>query len=139
MNEIKTEKQIEKDIFRIIKASPINTMIGGTLYRKGMRPRNAKTEDAVVAFLSGLDGQFQTGVVLLNIYVPMTQNASSDKITDISRVETLEAAVNDFFYECSEVNYLFELRETPYSEDLDEIEQTRINVRIHYTRTTFKN
>ena len=136
MNEIKTEKQIEKDIFRIIKASPINTMIGGTLYRKGMRPRNAKTEDAVVAFLSGLDGQFQTGVVLLNIYVPMTQNASSDKITDISRVETLEAAVKDFFDECSEVNYLFELRETPYSEDLDEIEQTRINVRIHYTRTT---
>lgn len=137
MNEIKTEKQIEKDIFRIIKASPINTMIGGTLYRKGMRPRNAKTEDAVVAFLSGLDGQFQTGVVLLNIYVPMTQNASSDKITDILRVETLEAAVKDFFDECSEVNYLFELRETPYSEDLDEIEQTRINVRIHYTRTTF--
>lgn len=137
MNEIKTEKQIEKDIFRIIKASPINTMIGGTLYRKGMRPRNAKTEDAVVAFLSGLDGQFQTGVVLLNIYVPKTQNASSDKITDISRVETLEAAVKDFFDECSEVNYLFELRETPYSEDLDEIEQTRINVRIHYTRTTF--
>lgn len=137
MNEIKTEKQIEKDIFRIVKASPINTMIGGTLYRKGMRPRNAKTEDAVVAFLSGLDGQFQTGVVLLNIYVPMTQNASSDKITDISRVETLEAAVKDFFDECSEVNYLFELRETPYSEDLDEIEQTRINVRIHYTRTTF--
>lgn len=137
MNEIKTEKQIEKDIFRIIKASPINTMIGGTLYRKGMRPRNAKTEDAVVAFLSGLDGQFQTGVVLLNIYVPMTQNASSDKITDISRVETLEAAAKDFFDECSEVNYLFELRETPYSEDLDEIEQTRINVRIHYTRTTF--
>lgn len=137
MNEIKTEKQIEKDIFRIIKASPINTMIGGTLYRKGMRPRNAKTEDAVVAFLSGLDGQFQTGVVMLNIYVPMTQNASSDKITDISRVETLEAAVKDFFDECSEVNYLFELRETPYSEDLDEIEQTRINVRIHYTRTTF--
>lgn len=137
MNEIKTEKQIEKDIFRIIKASPINTMIGGTLYRKGMRPRNAKTEDAVVAFLSGLDGQFQTGVVLLNIYVPMTQNASSGKITDISRVETLEAAVKDFFDECSEVNYLFELRETPYSEDLDEIEQTRINVRIHYTRTTF--
>jgi len=137
MNEIKTEKQIEKAIFRIIKTSPINTMIGGTLYRKGMRPRNAKTEDAVVAFLSGLDGQFQTGVVLLNIYVPMTQNASSDKITDISRVETLEAAVKDFFDECSEVNYLFELRETPYSEDLDEIEQTRINVRIHYTRTTF--
>lgn len=137
MNEIKTEKQIEKDIFRIIKASPINTMIGGTLYRNGMRPRNAKTEDAVVAFLSGLDGQFQTGVVLLNIYVPMTQNASSDKITDISRVDTLETAVKDFFDECSEVNYLFELRETPYSEDLDEIEQTRINVRIHYTRTTF--
>lgn len=137
MNEIKTEKQIEKDIFRIMKASPINTMIGGTLYRKGMRPRNAKTEDAVVAFLSGLDGQFQTGVVLLNIYVPMTQNASSDKITDISRVDTLETAVKDFFDECSEVNYLFELRETPYSEDLDEIEQTRINVRIHYTRTTF--
>lgn len=137
MNYILTESQIERDIFRIIKSSTINSMIGGTLYRKGMRPKNAKTEDAVVAFLTGLDGQFQTGVVLLNIYVPMTENDTSDKIKDIHRVDELQAAVKDFFDAFSDPYYELELRETPFSEDLDEIEQTRINTRIYYRRTTF--
>jgi len=137
MNYILTESQIERDIFRIIKSSTINSMIGGTLYRKGMRPKNAKTEDAVVAFLTGLDGQFQTGVVLLNIYVPMTENDTSDKIKDIHRVDELQAAVKDFFDDFSDPYYELELRETPFSEDLDEIEQTRINTRIYYRRTTF--
>ena len=132
-----TETQIEKEIYRIIKSSVIAETIEGTLYRKGTRPANAKTEDAVVAFLTGLDGQFQTGVVLLNIYVPMTKNSTSDKIKDIARVETLEVAVKEFFESCEDPNWLLEKDGTPYSEDLEEIGQTRINVRIRYSITTF--
>lgn len=132
-----TESQIEKDFYRIIKSSAINSLINGTLYRKGMRPANAKTEDAVVAFLTGLDGQIQTGVVLLNIYVPKIDNKTSGKVKNTSRVDTLEAAVKDFFEAFSDPYYDLELRETPYSEDLEEIQQTRINTRIYYRRTTF--
>lgn len=139
MSDIKTETQIEKDIFRIVKASAVASLIQGTVYRKGMRPLDASTEDAVVAFHTGLDGQFQTGVVLLNIYVPKIALASStNKVKNISRVETVEEAIVDLFDEgITDPNYDLSLRETPYSEDLDDIQQTRINTRIYYKRTTF--
>jgi len=138
MSDIKTETQIEKDIFRIVKASEIAQIINGDVYRKGMRPLDAQTEDAVVAFHSGLDGQFQTGIVHLNVYVPKIDNDSAVKVKDIARVEELEAAIVRLFDEgVSDPYYELEVRETPASDDLDDIGQTRINTRIHYRRTTF--
>ena len=56
----KTEKQIEKDVFRIVKDSELKNVIGGSFYRAGMRPKNAMTEDVVVKFLTGIDGQEQS-------------------------------------------------------------------------------
>ena len=43
----KTEKQIEKDVFRIIRDSELKAVIDGVVYRDGMRPKNATTEDIV--------------------------------------------------------------------------------------------
>ena len=55
----KTAKQIEKDVFRIMRNSELKNVIGGKFYRAGMRPKNAKTEDVVVKFLTGIDEQEQ--------------------------------------------------------------------------------
>ena len=73
----KTAKQIEKDVFRIMRDSELKNVIGGKFYRAGMRPKNAKTEDVVVKFLTGIDEQEQSGVVLVHVYVPNIQ-ASND-------------------------------------------------------------
>ena len=60
----------EKDIYNLVKESVLKTAIKGSFYREGMRPLNAKTEDAVVSFMTGVDDQIQIGVVNVNVYVP---------------------------------------------------------------------
>lgn len=132
---VKTENEIERDVFRIIKASSIASEIGGGVYRNGMRPRNSKAEDAVVAFLSGEEGQEQTGVVVVNIFVPkILFGSDTNKVKDLDRIETLERMIVDLFTDFADPEYLFEIRTTPQSLDYDDIEQTAVYTRIYYRR-----
>ena len=78
----KTGKEIERDVFTLLKSSLIVTGrgvigavdrvdgINGGVYRSGQRPRDSKLEDMVVIFTTATSSQFQEGVVTLNIYVP---------------------------------------------------------------------
>lgn len=139
MSDIKTETQIEKDFFRFVKASSLKDLLAGKIYRKGMRPRDAKTEDAVVGFQTGRNGQFQSGYVFLNVFVPMQQPKSmTNTVRDIKRVETIESAIIKIFEEeFDDPHYNIEIESTPFAEEIEDIEQTRINTQIHYIRTTF--
>ena len=133
----KSEKNIEKDLFRLIKASPLATMVTGQVYRKGMRPENSKLEDIVVKFLAGFDGQIQSGIVVLSIYVPnITQLGCTRKVENTARVEELENAVLDFVKNCADTEYLYEFEDSMTSLDVEEIDQHAINARIHYQRLT---
>lgn len=135
----KTEKQIEKDVFRIIRDSELKAVIGGVAYRDGMRPKNAKTEDIVVKFLTGIDGQEQSGIVLIHIYVPNIKSPSGDGelVPNITRIDQLEEIVNSMVSSLESDEYLFEKDETPRSYPADDIEQYFINIRLHYRRKTF--
>ncbi|MBR0292516.1 MAG: hypothetical protein IJQ79_10360, partial [Bacteroidales bacterium] len=66
----KSEKNIERDLYALIKASPLAGMISGSVYRSDMRPEGSELEDISVKFLAGEEGQIQTGIIVLNIYVP---------------------------------------------------------------------
>ena len=135
----KTAKEIEKDVYRIIRDSELKSMIGGTIYRDRMRPKNATTEDVVVKFLTGIDGQEQSGVVLIHVYVPNRQSASNDGelVEDITRIEELETIINRVINGLQDVEYLFEKDGTPHSYPAEGIEQHFINVRLKYRRKTF--
>lgn len=135
----KTEKQIEKDVFRIIRDSELKAVIGGTVYRDGMRPKDAKTEDIVVKFLTGLDGQEQSGIVLVHIYVPNIKSPSGDGelVPNITRIDLLEEKANSLLSSLEDTEYLFEKDETPRSYPAEGIEQYFINVRLKYRRITF--
>ena len=133
-----TAKQIEKDVFRIIRNSELKDVIGGTFYRAGMRPKNATTEDVVVKFLTGLDGQEQSGVVLVHVYVPNIQvSADGELVENITRIDELEGLINTLFADLENDEYLFEKDGTPHSFPVEGIEQHFINVRLHYRRKTF--
>ena len=134
----KTEKQIEKDVFRIIRDSELKAVIGGMAYRDGMRPKNATTEDIVVKFLTGIDGQEQSGIVLIHIYVPNIKSPSGDGelVPNITRIDQLEEIANSMVSSLESDEYLFEKDETPRSYPTD-IEQYFINIRLHYRRKTF--
>lgn len=135
----KTEKQIEKDVFRIIRDSELKAVIGGVVYRDGMRPKNATTEDIVVKFLTGIDGQEQSGVVLVHIYVPDIKSPSGDGelVPNITRIDLLEEKANSLLSSLEDTEYLFEKDGTPRSYPAEGIEQQFINVRIKYRRKSF--
>ena len=135
----KTEKQIEKDVFRIIRDSELKTVVGGPVYRDGMRPKNATTEDIVVKFLTGTDGQEQNGIVLVHIYVPNIKSPSGDGelVPNISRIDLLEEKANSVLASLENTEYLFEKDGTPKSYPAEGIEQYFINIRLKYRRITF--
>lgn len=133
----KSEKNIEKDLFRLIKASPLAEMVTGKVYRAGMRPDNSQLEDIIVKFLVGAEGQIQTGVVILNIYVPdITQKGFTRKVENTARVEEIEDAVIAFVKDCADTEYLYEFDDTMLSIEVEEIGQHAISARIHYQRFT---
>ena len=62
----KTGKQIQGDVYQLLRDSTLYTMISGEVYRSGNRPRDSKKEDAEVIFTTGLTDQIQSGVVTVN-------------------------------------------------------------------------
>ncbi len=137
----KAETQIETDIYKIVKESELASLINGTVYRRGQRPKNATTEDCVVTFVSGLDGQTQTGVVNVNIYVPMRQSdLGTNKVEDLARVKKLEIAIIELTDNgdlSGNEEYVFERKATPSTTNIDDIEQTCICTQLSYKRASF--
>lgn len=134
----KTASQIEKDVFRIVKKC-VKDFIGGEVYRKGMRPKDSRKEDCVVAFASGMEGQKQNGEVYVHIYVPYA-NASrqSALIPNIPRIDELELKLVELLAELGKNGeYWFDYRYTPTTLDLDDIEQSQLSALITYQRYTF--
>lgn len=134
----KTEKEIEKDVYRIIRASALRKAVKGSFYRAGMRPKDASGEDVVVSFLTGLDGQEQTGIVLVHVYVPdIKVSADGELAEDITRVGHLESIINNVLGSLEDTEYWFEKDGTPKSFPAEGIAQHFINTRIKYRRKTF--
>ena len=133
----KTEMQIERDFYSMIKSSELGKAIKGGIYRSGMRPNDAKTEDLIVKFLSGLDGQIQVGVVILNLYVPDIPNGSDGRlVADKNRIGVLQDLILSFIEENPNTEYLLESDETPTARLNEEIEQHFIYARIMFNRLT---
>ena len=88
-------------------------------------------------FLSGIDEQIQSGIIVLNIYVPDTTIRSTGaKVEDIKRVEELEELALSFIEENDSTEYELSKDGTPKSLEAEGIEQHFIQVRIKYRRIT---
>ena len=131
---VKTEIEVERDFYSFIKNGSLGNAIRGKVYRPDMRPANAKTEDLIVKFLAGLDEQIQTGVVILNIYVPDAKNTDGRMVRDAARIGVLQAAIRDFVDKNDETEYWMETDGTPTSMKNEEIGQWCITARIHFRR-----
>lgn len=131
----KTSKQVQGDIYQLLRDSTLYTMISGEVYRSGYRPRDSRKEDAVVIFTAGLAGQIQTGVVTVNIFVPdIDPYGNGVLVEDGERTEELEqlaqAWVDSLTAEVS--CYLFELQETIHTSEDEETHQHFVVVKLEY-------
>lgn len=128
----RTAQQVEGDFYKLIKESQLGQQIGGKVYRHGMRPRDSKAEDIVVAFLAGQDGTFQTGVVVANIYVPDI-NHNGERVANLERIEELEILLQDLLTQTNR-DYWIETETTPTLVHNEEIDQDCIVARLRFER-----
>lgn len=136
---IKTEIQIERDFYSFIKGSELGKAIRGNIYRSEMRPDNAVTEDLIIKFLAGLDGQVQTGVVILNLYVPdIPYNGSGGrKVADKSRIGELQEKILQFIREAGGSEYWLQSDGSPTTMTNEDINQHFIYARIKFKRIIY--
>lgn len=131
----KTSKQIQGDIYNLLKGSALCSMISGDVYRSGYRPRDSRLEDAVVIFTTGLPDQIQTGVVTVNIYVPdIDPYQNGVLVEDGERTETIERLAQKWVDGLTTERscYKFRLQQTIYTEEEPDIHQHFIVVKLKY-------
>lgn len=135
----KTGNDIEADIFALVSASALASAIDGSVYRKGTRPLNSKKEDILVAFVGGIDGQKQEGIVNVNAYVNNIDNNSGAKVKDIGRCKELEHALQSFIEEAVIENYDMWPDKQIDTYEVQNTEQHCVNLRIAYKRSTIND
>lgn len=131
----KTAKQVQTDIIALLRGSELATEISGEVYRNGLRPRDSLLEDAVMIFTTGLPDEIETGVVTVNIYVPdIDPYENGVLVEDGERTETLEILAQGWVDSLlgSGTNYVFELRQTIYTEAEPDIKQHFVVVKLGY-------
>lgn len=134
----KTGSQIERDIFHLVKESVISSAINGSVYREGTRPNSSQKEDAIVIFITALDGQVQDGVVSINVYVP-NKNYGTYFLKDIKRCTEIEEICQQFFDSLPTNEYLFSLGQMISTFKHPEIEQHFVNVKLKFKHNTLKS
>ena len=134
----KTASQIEADIYKYFK-DKINPLINGQTYRNGVRPLNSQKEDCVISFLTGLDGQYQTGVININIFVHLVKNNDNQYRKDFVRCDTIEQALMPIIEnaETDLRNYRLQLHQMIQTFEETDIKQFFINAKIKFRYNTF--
>lgn len=133
----KTGGEIESDVYAIISQSALKTTITGKIYKDGMRPLNSQQEDAIVAFMTGMDGQIQTGALNLNIYVQDIDNGGGQLVKNGTRSRALEIAANTIIQELKPGAYRFSLGAIIQTLPAEGTSQHFINCKIKFQLATF--
>lgn len=131
---IKSELQIEQDIYNLLKGE-LKSMISGSVYKNGMRPIDAQTEDAVIAVSDASAEQIQLGHVQINVYVPdINDMPDKARMTELSEqhenlCELMNALTTD------EYTFYPSRAACPY--EVPELRQHFVNFEIEFERITF--
>jgi len=134
----KTGIDIEIDFYGIVKTA-LSSYVSGRVYRKGTRPLNSQTEDILVAFVGGIDGQTQEGVVNVNWYVSNIDNNSGAKVPDLGRIKTVSHYLQTFIEGVSIENYDLWLDAQIQAYAVADTEQHCVNLRVAYKRSTIND
>lgn len=130
----RTGAGVETDIYNLVKESGIGDVIGGGIYRSGLRPRGSEAEDLVVIFTQSDAEQVQGGVVTLNLYVKdISPYGNGELVPNKKRVAELEEALLAAVQWMSVRGaYKFRLREAVHANHDDEIHQSFAVARIGF-------
>lgn len=136
----KTASEVETDIYKFLK-DDLQKIIKGKVYRSGTRPLNSEQEDAVITFVTGLDGQTQSGAVNVNVYVPKLRVSNQHQLKDNIRCDLIEKELHKIIQKSktSLKNYLLKLNHTIQTFEDEDIKQYFVNAKIKFKYNTYNN
>ena len=133
---IKSELQIRQDVYDMLKDN-LKSMIKGNVYKKGSRPIDAQTEDAVISVSDASADQIQLGHVQINVYVPNIGTSPDDtKLTDLSKKHEY---LCELMNEMSTYEYNFYPGRAARMIEEPDINQSFVNFEIEFERITFND
>ncbi|MDD3404973.1 MAG: hypothetical protein PHH23_01725 [Paludibacteraceae bacterium] len=92
---MKSDTYIKDLVYQIVRNSVLPENVNGVL-SKTIRPSDSNNEDIVISILDGSNGQLQSFIVNVNVYVH-DANKEKDHIEDTSRIRVLsEICINLF-------------------------------------------
>lgn len=133
----RTGQEIEDAVFGLLKNSSISGEITGDVMLHGIRPRESQVEDAVVRFVAGLPGQIETGIVVVNIFVPdIDAYGNGQFVPDKGRLTELEqyaaAWVEELKKKQTVSGFRFDLADTIHSTEFLEKKEHFVVIRLKY-------
>lgn len=131
---MKTAKEIQGDIINLLRESPLAQAVSGQIYRKGYRPLNSKSEDIIVGFVTGMTGEIEEGVVVVNIHVADIPFGNGLLVENGERTAEIERLAADWVesLKASHSNYIFSLSQSIYTEAEREVAEHFVSVRLSY-------
>ena len=132
---MRTAKEIQGDIITLLRESALAQSVSGKIYRKGYRPLNSQAEDITVGFVTGVVGEIQEGVVVINVYVAdIDAIGNGTMVENGARTTEIERLADDWVQSltASRSDYLFELSQTIYTEAEREVRQHFVSIRLNY-------
>lgn len=136
---MKTAKEIQDDVWRLLRDSILADELSGGMYKAGYRPRDSRKEDAIVKYTTGISDQIQEGIVTINIFVPDIDPYNDGvMVEDGNRTTQIERMAQDWVDQiATEVSdYDISLSEPIYTEDEPDIDQHFVVVRLNYRLLT---
>lgn len=136
---MKTAKEIQDDVWRLLRDSILADELSGGVYKAGYRPRDSRKEDAIVKYTTGISDQIQDGIVTINIFVPDIDPYNDGvMVEDGNRTTQIERMAQDWVDQiATEVSdYDISLSEPIYTEDEPDIDQHFVVVRLNYRLLT---
>lgn len=130
-----TSKQVQTDVYNILRSSALARALSGEVYRAGYRPRDSRKEDATVIFTAGLADEVQTGVVTINIFVPdIDAFADGTFVENGARTEQIEALAAQWVdtLTAGSSHYLFSLQSAIFTMPDEELRQHIVVIRLNY-------
>lgn len=131
--------EIEQDIYDLVKASPLASLVNGQVCRKDTRPANSEAEDIIVAHVGGIDGQVQEGSVNVNCYVKDIDDGSGSLVEDISRGKVIARAMDALIRSAYIENYELTLDSVISTYKVQNANQHCVHMGVAYRRTTIND
>lgn len=134
----KSGDQVISDIYNLIRDSGLMSFVNGKLYKdRTARPLNSSTEDVIISFKAGLDGQLQAGAAIVDIYVPDIDSGVGGMTKNIIRAEQISKKCTELFEYRVLGEYYFTLGNMIQTYQEETIEQHFIRIDLRFKRTTF--